>query len=105
MSTQISMLSVHRYVSQKIEASYGVLSFENFLRYVLVNLERYEKCHGGTGTGGTGNGGTGNGGTGNDISCRKQVDVHWRPYYQRCAYCDITYSFIGRMESFNEDVE
>ena len=32
------------------------------------------------------------------------VDAHWRPFYARCAYCDVDYDVIGKMESFEEDV-
>ena len=31
------------------------------------------------------------------------INPHWRPFYLRCFYCDLTYNVIGRMETFNED--
>ena len=32
-------------------------------------------------------------------------NVHWRPFYLRCPYCDNKYdTFIGRMETFERDV-
>ena len=31
------------------------------------------------------------------------LDVHWRPFYARCGYCDIDYDFIGTMETFDQD--
>ena len=32
-------------------------------------------------------------------------NVHWRPFYLRCPYCDNKYDhFIGRMETFTRDV-
>ena len=33
------------------------------------------------------------------------VDVHWRPYFKRCQYCQIDYDVIGKQESFKEDVK
>ena len=33
------------------------------------------------------------------------IDVHWRPYNARCLYCDIPYNVIGRVETFEEDVQ
>ena len=32
------------------------------------------------------------------------INVHWRPFNARCAYCDIPYNMIGRAETFDEDV-
>lgn len=31
------------------------------------------------------------------------LDVHWRPYFARCGYCQVRYDVIGRMETFAED--
>ena len=32
-------------------------------------------------------------------------NVHWRPFYLQCPYCDNKYdTFIGRMETFERDV-
>ena len=31
------------------------------------------------------------------------ADVHVRPYYARCAFCDILYEVIGKVETFEED--
>jgi len=33
------------------------------------------------------------------------IDVHWRPFNARCLYCDIPYNVIGRVETFEEDVQ
>ena len=33
------------------------------------------------------------------------IDVHWRPYNARCAYCDIPYNVIGRLETFDDDIK
>ena len=30
---------------------------------------------------------------------------HWRPQYIHCDYCDIHYDIIGRMETFQEDLQ
>ena len=75
-------------IAVKIRKHFGEVSFENFLQYIMVDLRKYYQCQSTSGGG-----------------CNFQVDVHWRPFYQRCAYCDINYSFIGRMESFNRDVQ
>lgn len=73
-----------------IQKQWGEVSFENFLRYVILNLQTHYQCQQ----------------AGTNIKCQNyEVDVHWRPFYQRCAYCDVNYSFIGRMESFNRDVQ
>ena len=34
-----------------------------------------------------------------------QLDVHWRPYFRRCGYCQIPYKVIGKAETFHEDVK
>ena len=34
-----------------------------------------------------------------------KFNYHWSPLSSRCSYCDITYNVVGRMESFDEDVE
>lgn len=74
--------------SELLLKSFGSITFENFCHFVIEDLNRFNKCK---------------------KSSRKkkchQVDVHWRPFYQRCAYCDIKYDFIGRMETFNDDVK
>ena len=33
------------------------------------------------------------------------MDVHWRPQFARCLYCDIHYDVIGKMETFGDDVK
>lgn len=35
----------------------------------------------------------------------KSINVHIRPFYKRCEYCQVNYDYIGRMETFKEDVE
>jgi len=32
-------------------------------------------------------------------------DWHWMPFYEKCYYCYINYTFIGRLESFDESVK
>ena len=34
-----------------------------------------------------------------------KFNYHWSPLSSRCSYCDISYNVVGRMESFDEDVE
>lgn len=34
-----------------------------------------------------------------------KVDRHWQPYYVRCAYCQVPYGAVGRLETFDEDAE
>ena len=34
-----------------------------------------------------------------------QMDIHLTPFYRRCDYCNIDYDFIGKVETFNEDVK
>ena len=35
----------------------------------------------------------------------KTANEHWRPYYINCDYCDIKYDFIGRVETFEKDLD
>ena len=79
----------YHHVVVNIQKLFGQVTFEDFLRYVILDLQKHYQCQEGT-----------------NIQClNHKVDVHWRPFYQRCAYCDVDYSFIGRMESFNRDVQ
>lgn len=36
-------------------------------------------------------------------ACLDLLDVHWRPYYDRCAPCDLHYDVIAKVETFHED--
>ena len=36
--------------------------------------------------------------------CFSSMNDHWRPFNNKCFYCDITYHVIGRIETFEEDV-
>ena len=29
------------------------------------------------------------------------MDVHWRPYYAACSYCDLPYNFISKVFDFH----
>ncbi|KAG7169606.1 Carbohydrate sulfotransferase 10-like 3 [Homarus americanus] len=35
--------------------------------------------------------------------CLGNIDIHWRPIYDRCAFCDIHYKVIAKMETFDKD--
>ena len=35
----------------------------------------------------------------------ERVDIHWRLFSSRCQHCYIPYTMIGRMETFDEDVQ
>ena len=37
-------------------------------------------------------------------SGRRKLDVHWRPMSDLCLPCTIQYDFVGKFESFNEDL-
>ena len=32
------------------------------------------------------------------------MNSHWRPFTFKCYYCDINYDVIGRMETWNDDL-
>ena len=74
----------YRHVSQTLLQNYGAITFENFLRFVLKSMEN---CNSQT------------------TKCLNVIDVHWQPYYQRCEFCDMKYDYIGRLETFNQDVK
>ena len=75
----------YRSIAKNIKTTFGKINFKNFLLFVMKKIENYEDC------------------SAKNLQCNL-IDVHWRPYYLRCAYCDINYNFIGRMESFERDV-
>ena len=41
----------------------------------------------------------------NKYSKGKVLDIHWKPMFDHCNYCYFDYDFIGRMETFSEDVQ
>lgn len=57
-------------------------TFPEFVDYVLENFE-VKRC---------------------DLNPFCAIDVHWRPQYMRCLYCDIPYDVVGKVETFTEDV-
>lgn len=66
----------------KVLHTYGEVTFSNFIKLVLDENKKFIHCE----------------------SEKCGIDVHWRPFYLRCAYCLINYSFIGRIETFAKDV-
>ena len=74
----------YAYVRKALLQKYSEVNFQNFLRFVLNSME---KCNSQTTT------------------CLNSIDVHWQPYYQRCEFCDVKYDYIGRLETFNHDVQ
>ena len=73
----------------KLKDKYGSNDFQSFLKNVRETLRNHEKCIKGAYVV-------------NSENC--YVDEHWRPYYQTCAYCDMTYNFIGRLENYGADM-
>ncbi|XP_047740130.1 carbohydrate sulfotransferase 11 [Hyalella azteca] len=39
-----------------------------------------------------------------DRSSFNSYDVHWRPYFVNCGVCDLSYKYIIKMETWNEDL-
>ena len=37
-------------------------------------------------------------------NCEYKLNAHWRPFGFSCSYCDINYDFIGRLETWNDDL-
>ena len=74
----------YAYVRKGLVQKYGQVTFQNFLRFVLKSLD---KCNSQT------------------TSCFQSIDGHWQPYYQRCEFCNVKYDYIGRLETFNHDVQ
>ena len=65
--------------------NYGQVNFQNFLRMVLTSMD---KCNSQTTT-----------------CFNSNINIHWQPYYQLCEFCDVEYDYIGRIETFNHDVQ
>ena len=63
-----------------LKTYYGENSFKNFILYVIKQIETDKN------------------------KLKLHVDVHFRPLYLLGAYCDIDYTFIGRIETFEKDV-
>ncbi|CAM1154632.1 Uncharacterised protein r2_g4328 [Pycnogonum litorale] len=32
-------------------------------------------------------------------------DIHWQPFWHRCKPCEVRYDFVGKLETFHEDIE
>ncbi|TRY72464.1 hypothetical protein TCAL_11413 [Tigriopus californicus] len=67
-------------IRNSIGKAFGDFSFPSFIKYVLNDLTK---------------------------SCSKTscpVNVHWRPFHDRCAYCDMNYDVIGTLDEFQSDV-
>ncbi len=78
-----------------LQEKYGTVNFETFIKYVCDSVEVSTECKR----------------TMSDPRLRgrqtnkcPEVDVHWRPFYTRCHYCEVDYEVIGRVETFTEDV-
>lgn len=39
------------------------------------------------------------------IATGRSNDVHWRPQWKLCNFCDLTYDFIGHLETVHEDAQ
>ena len=31
------------------------------------------------------------------------MNIHWRPYHTHCSFCNVSYSYISKTETFDED--
>ena len=84
----ISFRLVSAYVDKVVGGKYKWLQGLNFSSFVNHVLKQY-----------------------NESKCPKyyndpcfSVDRHWRPFTARCAYCDIPYDVVGRIETFQQDI-
>ena len=73
------------YLKTDLRQRNGQVNFQNFLRMVLKSLD---KCNSQTTT-----------------CFNSKINHHWQPYYQLCEFCDVKYDYIGRLETFNHDVQ
>ena len=66
--------------SKYLTSRYGAVSFATFAKMILdkseKNCPQMNNC---------------------------ELDVHWKPFISRCAYCDVSYSIIARAETMDED--
>lgn len=67
-------------IRENIGRMFGNLSFLSFIKFILRELTT--SC--------------------TLASC--EVNVHWRPFYDRCAYCDMDYDVIGTLDEFQADI-
>ena len=68
--------------TKRLKDTFGDISFPSFVQQVLDTV-RYKLT----------------------TSPDPVIDAHWRPFHLRCGYCDIKYDLIGKMETFQEDME
>ena len=68
-------VNYHRVV-KSIVNNFGHINFSNFVRMILKARRR-----------------------------SGSMDIHWKPFFRRCGYCDIPYKVIGKAETFGEDVK
>jgi len=66
----------------KMESKYGNLTFKGWVNQDVFSAA--EKC------------------AGVQKACG---DQHWRPYVASCSYCDVPYTVISKMETFDQDRE
>ena len=73
----------YTHIASKLKREYGEVSFHSFALYVLDTAKHMcrpppARCH---------------------------LDVHWRPFYARCAFCTTHYKVIAKAETFSTDLE
>ena len=73
----------YAHIGPNLQRDYGEVSFPSFALYVLDTAEHMcrpppARCH---------------------------LDVHWRPFYARCAFCSTHYKVIAKAETFSTDME
>ena len=73
----------YTHIAPTLQRDYGEVSFPAFAQYVLDTAKHMcrpppARCH---------------------------LDVHWRPFYARCAFCSTHYKVIAKAETFSEDLK
>jgi hypothetical protein len=70
---------------QNLEAAFGggSLTFPNFMTHILQNFEN-KNC---------------------SMEHCRAVDVHWSPFNDMCAFCDVPFQAIAKLETFDEDIK
>ena len=73
----------YTHIAPTLQRDYGEVSFPAFALYVLDTAKHMcrpppARCH---------------------------LDVHWRPFYARCAFCSTHYKVIAKAETFSTDLE
>ena len=75
VSAYIDKLEKHQHISAKYDKIMERKSFPEFVEIVLQEFET------------------------------SKINPHWKPYFNRCFHCAIPYNVIGRIETFQEDVQ